>query len=204
MKLNLGCGNQVVDGWVNVDYALGARFTRIPLVGTLSRKLQLFDLDWHNNIYLHDLTKRFPWGDESVDIVYSSHTLEHFTRAEGRSFLSESHRVLRKKGIIRIVVPCLQRIVEEYTTGKVRADEFVEKLGVLYGNNRNKIKNTLAHFIQFPHKCMYDTPTLLMILEEIGFNAISREPFNSDIDDIRQIETEERTTNAVIMEGRKK
>jgi len=30
MKLNLGCGNQVVEGWVNVDYALGARFAKIP------------------------------------------------------------------------------------------------------------------------------------------------------------------------------
>ena len=32
MKVNLGCGDRVVDGWTNVDYALGARLTRVPLV----------------------------------------------------------------------------------------------------------------------------------------------------------------------------
>ena len=28
MKLNLGCGSHAPHGWVNVDYALGARFAK--------------------------------------------------------------------------------------------------------------------------------------------------------------------------------
>jgi len=67
MKLNLGCGSQVVDGWVNVDYALGARFMKIPFFRSLNRKVKIFNLDWNDKIFLHDLTRKFPWADSSID-----------------------------------------------------------------------------------------------------------------------------------------
>jgi hypothetical protein len=50
---------------------------------------------------------------------------------------------------------------------------------------------------------MYDTPTLISILREIGFNAVSRRSFDSDIPDIEDVELKSRTENAVIAEGRK-
>lgn len=203
MKLNLGCGSVVIDGWVNVDYALGARLTKIPFFRALNKKIKLFDLDWDDRIYIHNLTTKFPWKDDSAHIVYSSHTLEHLSREEGLKFLKECHRVLRKGGIIRIVVPDLKHFVEEYSKGKVRAVEFVEKLGVLYGHNKNPVKNRLSRFIKFPHKCMYDSPALLTILHDIGFEVRKRMPFDSEIEDIKLIELEERTKNAVIAEGNK-
>ncbi|HZP88885.1 MAG TPA: methyltransferase domain-containing protein [Burkholderiales bacterium] len=205
MKLNLGCGSQVPEGWTNVDYALGARFAKIPLFLLLNRKLRLFNLDWNKNIYLHDLTKTFPWADCSTDVVYTSHTLEHFSKEAGRRFLKECYRVLRKNGIIRIVVPDLRYLVVEYLEGRSRADEFVASLGVLYASSDSGLKNRLSPFIQFPHihKCMYDSSTLLEILKETGFDASSRAAFDSDIDDIRSVEAEGRTENAVIVEGRK-
>jgi SAM-dependent methyltransferase len=203
MKLNFGCGSQVIDGWVNVDYALGARLAKSPFFRILNKKIKLFDLNWDNRIYIHNLTKVFPWEDNSADIVYSSHTLEHLSRGQGLKFLSECHRVLRKGGIIRIVVPDLAHLVREYSEGRLRADEFVEKLGVLYKHSENPIKNRLLPFIQFPHKCMYDSVALLTILRDIGFNVRNREPFDSDIEDIKLIELEGRTQNAVIVEGSK-
>ena len=204
MKLNLGCGSQVPDGWVNVDYALGARFMKIPFFRAFNRQVKLFNLDWNEKVYLHDLTKTFPWADSSIDIVYSSHTLEHFSKEDGRRFLAECHRVVRGNGIIRIVVPDLWHFVIEYTEGRVHADDFVENLGVLYGNCSNALKNRLSLFFQFPHKCMYDNSRLIQILSEIGFEASTRVAFDSDIEDIRLVEMEGRTENAVIVEGRKR
>ena len=203
MKLNLGCGSQVPDGWTNVDYAIGARFTKIPFFRAFNKKVKIFNLDWNEKIFLHDLTKTFPWADSSVDIIYSSHTLEHFSKKEGRRFLSECHRVLCKNGIIRIVVPDLRHVVTEYIEGRIYADDFVEKLGVLYGNSNNTIKKRLAPFFQFPHKCMYDDSRLIEILSEIGFEASGRVAYDSEIEDIRLVELEGRTENAVIVEGRK-
>ena len=204
MKVNLGCGSQVPDGWVNVDYALGARFMKIPFFRAFNRKVRLFNLDWNEKTYLHDLTKKFPWADSSIDIVYSSHTLEHFSKEDGRKFLAECHRVIRRNGIIRIVVPDLRHNVIEYTEGRIYADDFVEKLGVLYGNSNNVLKKRLSPFFQFPHKCMYDNSRLIEILSEIGVEASTRVAFDSDIKEIRLVELESRTENAVIVEGRKR
>ena len=203
VKLNLGCGSQVLDGWINVDYALGARFTKIPFFRSLNRKIKLFNLDWNEKIFLHNLTKNFPWQNCSVDVVYSSHTLEHMSKEEGRKFLEECHRVLSPNGIIRIVVPDLQHVVGEYTNGNINAEDFVKELGVLYKRGSGSIKNRLAPFLQFPHKCMYDNKRLLAILKEIGFDASTRKAFDSEIENIRTLELESRTFNAVIIEGRK-
>jgi SAM-dependent methyltransferase len=204
MKLNLGCGSQTPLDWTNVDYAFGARLAKFPIFKILNKKIHLFDLTWNDRIYIHDLTKRFPWKDNSVDIVYTSHTLEHFTRHDGIAFLNECCRILKKDGIIRIIVPDLSQLVRDYLEKKIRADDFVEKLGVLYKRNASPFKQYFSPFIQFPHKCMYDSLTLISILQNVGFNAVNRKPFDSDIPDIRKVELEERTEKAVIVEGRKR
>ena len=53
MKLNLGCGSQVVDGWITVDYALGARVMKVPFARRVNRKLKLFILDCDKYIYIY-------------------------------------------------------------------------------------------------------------------------------------------------------
>lgn len=203
MNLNLGCGSQVLDGWINVDYAIGARLAKVPLFRRFNKKVKLFKLDWDDRIQLHDLTRRFPWKEGAVDIVYSSHTLEHLTREQGRRFLRECHRVLRKGGIIRIVVPDLRVIVHQYLGEKIQADEFVGQLGVLYGSGGNRLRDRLSHLIHFPHQCMYDAAALINILRDIGFTAEPRRPFESGIEDICLLELKDRTDNAVIVEGAK-
>lgn len=47
-----------------------------------------------------DLNKRFPLGDNSVDVVTSSHSIEHLTNTD--NFLSEIKRILKPKGYVVI------------------------------------------------------------------------------------------------------
>jgi predicted SAM-dependent methyltransferase len=206
MKLNLGCGDRVIDGWTNVDYALGARLSKLPFFSAVNRRVKLFNLDWDRRIVLHNLTTRFPWPDSSVDVVYSSHTLEHFRKEDGRAFLKECHRVLRGDGIIRIVVPDLRVTIQEYIDGRLPADDFVGKLDVLFSPANGMLRTQLAALTQLPHahKCMYDSKRLVEVLDELGFTASSRAAFDSDIEDIEAIEAEGRTENAVVVEGRKR
>ena len=203
MKLNLGCGTQTPQGWINVDYALGAKLAKLPLFSSINRKLGFFNINWDKEIFLHDLTTKFPWKDGQADYIYSSHTLEHLTREEGLFFLKECHRILREGGVIRIVVPDLRVIVENYLNGTIRAVHFLEELRVLYGGQHSRFKRRLSPFIQFPHKCMYDSETLLAVMCEIGFKCEKKKAFSSRIKDINRVELESRTQNAVIVEGEK-
>jgi SAM-dependent methyltransferase len=203
VKLNLGCGEKVVEGWINVDSALGARFARLPLFKNINKKLMFFKYDWDAHILIRDLRKAFPWESRSVGVIYSSHLLEHLTRKEGLKFLKESHRVLKYNGIIRIVVPDLAYYVAQYTKKEIPADLFIERLGVLYDESGSSIKQRLSKFLQSPHKCMYDAPALLSALAKAGFNASGKKAFESDISDIEAVELEGRTQNAIIAEGRK-
>lgn len=203
VRLNLGCGSNTPPDWVNVDYALGARLVRLPFFNQVNDKLKLFHLDWDENICLHDLRKKFPWSDNTIAAIYSSHTLEHLSKEEGRFFLSECYRVMRRGGIIRLVVPDLHRIIRKYSEKEIRADDFIASLGVLNNKNKNFVKNIFTCLYHFPHRCMYDVETLVAVMSETGFHAKGMEPFESEIEDIRAIEVDDRARNAVIVEGRK-
>lgn len=203
LKLNLGCGDQVVEGWVNVDYALGARLASTPILGAAVRKLKLFEMQWNPEIRIHDLTRPLPWPDATVDVCYTSHTVEHMSRDDGLRLVREAFRVLKPGGVLRVVVPDVHAIVERYRCGELAADHFVEELGVLYGPGKRGLRKMLAPMVEFPHKCMYDTRSMQQLLQSVGFTARARAGFDSDIVDIRSIEKLDRTVDAVIVEGLK-
>lgn len=89
--LNLGCGQRFHPEWTNIDFV-----SQSPYVQT------------------HNLLHGIPFPDESFEVVYHSHVLEHFTKTDGKKFLEECFRVLKPNGIIRIAVPDLERIAREY------------------------------------------------------------------------------------------
>ena len=91
-RLNLGCGSRYQEDWTNIDFVSS---------GT--------------TVIAHDLRNRLPFGDNSFDVVYHSHVLEHFSPKDARKFLLECCRVLNPGGVLRVAVPDLEQIVREYT-----------------------------------------------------------------------------------------
>ncbi|HNW96916.1 MAG TPA: methyltransferase domain-containing protein [Bacteroidales bacterium] len=89
--LNLGCGNHFHPDWKNVDFVSN-----------------------NKNVIAHDLLNGIPFPDNTFDVVYHSHVLEHFPKAKADCFISECFRVLKNGGILRVVVPNLEVIAEEY------------------------------------------------------------------------------------------
>lgn len=204
MKLNLGSGPEVVGGWINIDYALGAKLNKNIIFRNLNKRLHFFNSDWSPEILLHDLTMKFPFNNDSVDIIYSSHTLEHFTKEQGYFILNECYRVLKKDGILRVVVPDLKIIITDYVNNKIHAEDFVYNLGVLSDNKQEKgfIRTILNYYFSLsPHKCMYDHESLIKICNSIGFIANRRNAYDSAINDITLIEKSNRVIDAVIVEA---
>jgi predicted SAM-dependent methyltransferase len=89
--LNLGCGERFHGSWININFVSTGK-----------------------NVVAHDLKKGIPFADNSFDVVYHSHVLEHFPKVEALTFIRECYRVLRPQGILRVVVPDLEQIVRMY------------------------------------------------------------------------------------------
>lgn len=107
LVLNLGCGITVSPRAVNIDFD-----GRLRLKGSKAGQLvaRLTGRDWTvaAKIVYHDLRHGIPYPDDSADVVYHSHTLEHLDREHVDGFFAEIMRVLRPGGIHRIVVPDLE------------------------------------------------------------------------------------------------
>jgi hypothetical protein len=83
VKLNLGCGSQILPGYCNVD-----KFGAPDLVWDLER------LPW-------------PWDDNSAEEVLLSHVLEHLGQ-DPKDFIAiikELYRVCRNGALLKIIVP---------------------------------------------------------------------------------------------------
>jgi predicted SAM-dependent methyltransferase len=89
--LNLGCGTVFNSAWVNVDIVSSSPEVKVC-----------------------DLRKKLPYSDAEFDACYCSHVIEHLKQEEANLLLAESWRILKPKGIIRLVVPDLEAIVREY------------------------------------------------------------------------------------------
>ena len=58
-----------------------------------------------------------------MDFVYHSHLLEHLVLEDGQTLLEECFRVLKPKGILRVVVPDLEGICTAYLSAISRIDK---------------------------------------------------------------------------------
>jgi hypothetical protein len=200
LLVNLGCGLNVAEGWVNVDTAIGARLAQLPLVGKASCALRIVRAPWPRGIIIHDLRKPLPWQDACVDGIYLSHVLEHFSKLQGRRLLFECSRVLRRQGVLRVVVPDLRAIAEEYVHGSTDARDFLGKLNATGSvDTDGALKQRVGWLFRFPHRCMYDSAALTSALREAGFTATVCSPFEGTLQDLDAVEVDYGGT--VIAEG---
>lgn len=89
--VNIGCGQITHPAWLNVDMNPSD-----PTVKPLSPDGGI------------------PLGPNLATACYSSHVLEHIPRRAAAGFILEQKRVLRCGGIVRVVVPDLQFLCQEY------------------------------------------------------------------------------------------
>ncbi|NKI36426.1 methyltransferase domain-containing protein [Wenzhouxiangella sp. XN79A] len=155
MKLNLACGSTYVDGdgWVNFDFA--------PL---------------SPNVRQADLLQSLPIHDDSADIVYTSHFLEHVPRNSVAGFLEECRRVLKPGGSLRIVVPDLEDICRTYLAerdaGRDDRADFVA-LELIDQCVRKESGGKLGQYYDDLTKRMADQPAMVsFVAERTGHNLV--------------------------------
>jgi SAM-dependent methyltransferase len=193
--VNIGCGLDAPEGWYNIDNSPTILMSRVPGLQKLLRTPP-----WPRNVHRHNVLKGLPFADASVDFIYSSHTFEHFTYAQSLSVAKECFRVLKRGGILRIAVPDLGRIVQEYLADSTptASHKFVDRL--LLHHTWQDLLHSGSH-----HSQMFDRKSLAALFREAGFADPQVCDFGeSGIPDILKLELESRRRESLYVEATKR
>lgn len=148
LRLNLGCGDYPMVGWINVDEEVHPGIDAVLSVPPL------------------------PWPDQSVQEIYCGHFLEHLGQQRGAELLAECCRVLVPGGTLGVVVPDFREVARRYVTG---VDAPMEWPGSTWHDLRDL--DELCHYVLFStcqpshHFWAYDLVSLRRALERAGFEV---------------------------------
>ncbi|MDO9580191.1 MAG: methyltransferase domain-containing protein [Bacteroidales bacterium] len=160
MKLNLGSWHRDIPGFINVD---------------------LCDLPHIN--YKSNIDDLGMFENDSIELIYSSHSFEYFDRLEAVDVLKEWKRVLKSGGTLRLAVPDFDKLIQIYE----KTNKLEKILGPLYGRMEIDTENGSKKLY---HKTVYNFDSLRNVLEEGGFKDIQRydwkKTIHKDYDDHSQ------------------
>jgi len=178
--INVGCGAHPINGWINYDFNGFIFFAKVSILRKVLNRLkyipdgykEFMDQVIQENIHFANAGKHIPESDNSIDVIYSSHMLEHLDREETDVFLSESKRVLVPDGIIRIVVPDFEKLIENYQKNK-NPQKFIDD-SCLSGKKPKALLKKIQYLIQGHgwHFCMYNKTSIIALFKRHGFQNI--------------------------------
>lgn len=146
IKLNVGCNDVIFEGWTNMDLH--------PHVGAIQ----------------HDARQPFPYGDNSIDFMFSEHFIEHLNETESLVYLKECHRILKPGAVVRTSTFCIDEIMRNCVTD-LKWDEYKKTLlgGRFSHLARTQFFNLAVHEAGI-HKYMWNNDELIRYLEVAGFS----------------------------------
>jgi predicted SAM-dependent methyltransferase len=154
LMLHVGCGNVYIPGFVHVD------IRPLPHVDIVAPADNLDKIE-----------------DESVDLIYNCHVLDHIRRGQESKALKEWYRVLKPGGTLRTAVSDFAQIADRYQ----KTGNLDELLGLLHGRQDHEYN---VHYQSF------DFARLKSLLESSGFRDVRRydwrETIHKDYDDFSQ------------------
>lgn len=210
VRLNIGCGTAPTSGWFNYDGSPAVWLAARPLLLRLLRAARLIDggnmefakFSRARDVRYADATTRIPHADRAVDVIYSSHMVEHLDRREARRFLAECRRVLKPGGRLRIVVPDLRITVNDYVA-KGNADVFLDQLQLAL-DKPHGVLGHLRHILvgDRNHHWLYDGHSVSRLLADNGFEQVTLlQPGETGIDEPGNLDLFERAGESAYVEA---
>jgi predicted SAM-dependent methyltransferase len=158
LKLEFGSGSKKgTQGWTTIDIVSGA------------------DIEWN-------LLNPIPLSENSVDVIYSSHLLEHLSYKEMINVLNGWFRILKPNGKLMICVPDASHYLRAYHNSDT-IQEFIPQFYQPAFNYHSAIDyiNYIA-YMDGSHKHLFDQENLHAILQFVGFVNIKERPFDPSLD----------------------
>jgi predicted SAM-dependent methyltransferase len=168
-KLQIGCQNHPIEGWLNVDIE-----------------------PTRESIIYMDATQRFPFDNDAFSFVFSEHMIEHISLTQGVFMLKECYRVLKPGGVLRVVTPNIRFLLELFSSNKTAIQQkYISSYKKFYDGfdmvNEVMVINTFLK--EWGHQFVYDEDTLFFILKQAGFNEISRHKVGeSSVPELKNLE----------------
>lgn len=164
-KLQVGGGPRLLDGYVNMDIFEPA------------------DLVW-------DVRLGIPFDDNRFEEIFCEHFFEHMDFPKSANlFLKEAFRVLKKEGVLKIVVPDCGTPIQKYVKNdkgyfkKITDICYKKRLETMDINSKIDIINYLYRD-QFDnpnytvHWWAYDKENLTKMLKKAGFSVVKKWKFD--------------------------
>lgn len=155
-KVQFGSGGNPLKGFLNTDV-----FGEIPI----------------------DITKKLPFNDQTVDLLYSSHVIEHIYLKKFKYFLRETHRILKENGVQVIQAPSLKRTAKiMYCSGLEEEKQLIlerhqskhSRLGT--STPANYINNNIH--LNYGHRYLYDEELIRHLATEAGYSRVTTIPWD--------------------------
>jgi predicted SAM-dependent methyltransferase len=164
VKLHLGSGPRLLEGFVNVD-----------------------ELDLHSDNYIRwDLRKGLPPHLSSeIDVIYSEHFWEHLTWEDGLELMKDCRAALRDGGLFRLALPNFRTMVSHYLANDW--DHF-DLPGVIdFAPDRQMMQIVNFGCYQYvdgenEHKCMWDPEYAIFTMQQAGFVDCQQVEFDPAFD----------------------
>lgn len=175
LRLNLGCGHQAPDGWLNIDRECPREYRKGTFV------TWPFPPGGPGYVVEHDLTQGLPLTAGSVDYAVCHHVLDLLELAAVMDLLREVHRVLKPGGVLRCSGADLARGVQaaiaadyDFFAEKIRVDE-IRRVDHVW------LEATVGFFITQGGARKHWLSGITTLAEAVGFaGATNVEWFNGD------------------------
>jgi SAM-dependent methyltransferase len=126
-KMQIGCGPNLFEGWLNTD------------------------IDCNDNIAYLNAGNTFPIASDSFDFVYSEHLFEHLKVEQQLNMLTESYRILKKGGILRIATPNIAFLFDIFAKATIPENRDYVDWAVKFVPHLKAVKNLVvddeAHYV---------------------------------------------------------
>ncbi len=121
LKIDIGCGKNKKEGYIGID------------------------IDPESKADIIASALNMPFGDNSVDEIYSRHMIEHLTPDEAEKFFNEIYRVLKIGGEADFKIDC------DWCKGRLLKKDPAHK----YRYSSKEIKNFVKKFSKFNVKKIF-------------------------------------------------
>jgi predicted SAM-dependent methyltransferase len=203
--VHFGCGPKAPEEWINFDVSPSLFIQNLPIIGYFYKRHN--KIIFPENVRYGNIVKGLPVRADSCDGLYCSHVLEHLSLHDFRQALINSHRILKKGGVFRIVVPDLQLAARSYIQQLDSGDRlaslaFMQATHLGIKHKPKGMEGVIRNiFGNSHHLWMWDDQSLSYELEQAGFKSIRLCSYLDSADPMfAMVEEKHRFENAVAVE----